>query len=113
MKQLSLRLEDELYKALRLKSERENISISEAFRECLEFGLKNFRVEEETLKTATKLHTPLLRRTAMYSLFIYCLLEEYIKTTSGNGAQICTSAEAKAEKLTLSTFEKIYKEESK
>lgn len=108
MQRLTFQLTENLYQDLTLKAQEHKLSISEIIRECLLIGLKNFR--EETSKTsAPNADMMLQKRTATHTLFTYCLLEHFVKSTVENGEQLCAIAESKAEKLTTAMLQKAAK----
>lgn len=107
MQRLSIKLSESLYQDLSAKAQQHELNLSDTMRECLQLGLQYFRQQPPPISNSQKSEIFLQKRSATHSLFTYCLLEHFIRTTIENGKQICDIAETKAEKLTESMLEKL------
>lgn len=112
MQRLSLQVTDRLYQDLSLKAQEHELSLSDTMRECLQLGIKHFRQQIPSIAPTQKSDISLQKRIATHTLFTYCIVENFIRSTVENGNQLCDAAEAKAEKLTLAMLQKAFKTES-
>ena len=66
-------------------------------RECLTTAVEAPSNDHPLISTED--NKEMQKRLTVFTLFTHCLLEQFIKSTVQNGAQICNLAETKAEEM--------------
>lgn len=107
MQRLSVKVSENLYRNLLLQSQTRDISLSSLMREYLEIGLKQAQSAEPEHPPTSQKEVILQKRIATHTLFTYCLLEHFVKTTQANGERLCEVAESRAEKLAVAMLQKV------
>src|SRR5947209_1689245 len=99
MRQISLKISDHLYQELELKTQSLEMNFSDVLRDVLKIGLQHFGIKNSLESTSKVLENSSQKQAIGYTIFSYCLLEEFIKSYAESGSELCDKAHAKAEKL--------------
>ena len=105
MPQICTRVSDYLYQQLELKAQELNTEKSALVRDFIRVGLSNLQTNSALYSDVTEL----LKQSINYTIMSHCLIDKAISDYVENGAELCSQAHSKAEKLVNNLLQKLSK----